>query len=295
MSLADPAPWLLLVAGAHLGFQLTVDLVVYPALGEVAPERWDRRPRRPLAPDHAGGGRWSTCRSCWCSAGRRSPSRATVGTWVAVAGGPARRGHDRGGGGADPRPAARRPTRRAGRPCSPGSARADRVRTVGAVVCVVGRRAARRAEPASGPAAGDHPDQARRRPARGRCRSAGRADGGLQRRRTAWGRSPACAPCRSGRPAPRRTTSRAGSGRAVGHPVRCSRSWPAARIASAPRRAGPPLVDERAAPAGRRGRRTRRPTTAGIGSSGHGGLPRLLGVVDELVGRRAVGVGRGRA
>ena len=40
MGLGDPAPWLLLVAAAHLGFQLTVDLVVYPALGEVGPDAW---------------------------------------------------------------------------------------------------------------------------------------------------------------------------------------------------------------------------------------------------------------
>ena len=42
MSLSDPAPWLLLAAGLHLGFQLTVDLVVYPALGEVGPYAWPR-------------------------------------------------------------------------------------------------------------------------------------------------------------------------------------------------------------------------------------------------------------
>ena len=50
MTLADPAPWLLLVAAAHLGFQVTVDLVVYPALGEVPREAWfvahDRHSRR---------------------------------------------------------------------------------------------------------------------------------------------------------------------------------------------------------------------------------------------------------
>ncbi|WP_224276119.1 hypothetical protein [Nocardioides lacusdianchii] len=50
MSLAEPAPWLLLVAAAHLGFQLTVDLVVYPALGDVPREAWtvahDRHSRR---------------------------------------------------------------------------------------------------------------------------------------------------------------------------------------------------------------------------------------------------------
>ena len=50
MTLAEPAPWLLLVAAAHLGFQLTVDLVVYPALGEVPDAGWaaahDRHSRR---------------------------------------------------------------------------------------------------------------------------------------------------------------------------------------------------------------------------------------------------------
>jgi hypothetical protein len=37
---SDPAPWLLLVAAAHLGFQLTVTLVVYPALGEAPEDQW---------------------------------------------------------------------------------------------------------------------------------------------------------------------------------------------------------------------------------------------------------------
>lgn len=36
----SPATWLLVVAAVHAGFQLTVDLVVYPALAEVDPERW---------------------------------------------------------------------------------------------------------------------------------------------------------------------------------------------------------------------------------------------------------------
>lgn len=36
------APWLVLAAGAHLGFQLTVTLVVYPALADVSPDRWSR-------------------------------------------------------------------------------------------------------------------------------------------------------------------------------------------------------------------------------------------------------------
>ncbi|MFC7489986.1 MULTISPECIES: hypothetical protein [unclassified Knoellia] len=36
------APWLVLAAGAHLGFQLTVTLVVYPALADVSPDQWSR-------------------------------------------------------------------------------------------------------------------------------------------------------------------------------------------------------------------------------------------------------------
>lgn len=50
MTLGDPAPWLLLVAAVHLGFQLTVDLVVYPALRDAPFARWsqthDRHSRR---------------------------------------------------------------------------------------------------------------------------------------------------------------------------------------------------------------------------------------------------------
>ena len=42
MSLTDPAPWLLLVAAAHLGFQATVTVMVYPALRDVAPDDWTR-------------------------------------------------------------------------------------------------------------------------------------------------------------------------------------------------------------------------------------------------------------
>ncbi|CAN7191327.1 hypothetical protein [Knoellia sp. LjRoot47] len=34
--------WLVLAAGAHLGFQLTVTLVAYPALADVPPDRWAR-------------------------------------------------------------------------------------------------------------------------------------------------------------------------------------------------------------------------------------------------------------
>jgi hypothetical protein len=40
VSLTDPSTWLLLVAAAHLGFQLTVSLVVYPALREVDADAW---------------------------------------------------------------------------------------------------------------------------------------------------------------------------------------------------------------------------------------------------------------
>ena len=36
------ADWLVLASGAHLGFQLTVTLVVYPALADVGPGRWAR-------------------------------------------------------------------------------------------------------------------------------------------------------------------------------------------------------------------------------------------------------------
>ncbi len=53
MSLTDPEVWLLVVAAAHLGFQLTVSLVVYPALREVGADAWpaahERHSRR-IAP-----------------------------------------------------------------------------------------------------------------------------------------------------------------------------------------------------------------------------------------------------
>ena len=53
MSLTDPSTWLLVVAGAHLGFQLTVSLVVYPALREVDADAWSvahERHSRRIAP-----------------------------------------------------------------------------------------------------------------------------------------------------------------------------------------------------------------------------------------------------
>jgi len=50
---AAPTTWLLLVAAAHLGFQLTVAAVVYPALREVGDEAWSgahERHSRRIAP-----------------------------------------------------------------------------------------------------------------------------------------------------------------------------------------------------------------------------------------------------
>jgi hypothetical protein len=136
MTLSDPTPWLLLVAGAHLGFQLTIDLVVYPALGEVADDRWtaahERHSRRvtPLVavvyPSLLGV-------LCWSAAAE--PGEA--GTWLAVAGGAlamvataavAAPLHGRLGSAteADRRALLRR------------LAVTDRVRTAGAAVCVLG-------------------------------------------------------------------------------------------------------------------------------------------------------------
>lgn len=38
--MSDWGPWLLVTAALHLGFQLTVTVVVYPALADVAEDRW---------------------------------------------------------------------------------------------------------------------------------------------------------------------------------------------------------------------------------------------------------------
>jgi hypothetical protein len=132
----DPAGWLLLVAGAHLGFQLTVDLVVYPALRDVGPDAWPRA--------HAAHSRRITpvvglvyvplvLVLGWAAV----VEPGDVGTWVAVAGGLLAVGttaavaapiHGRlSSVGEDQRTALL--VRLAG---------ADRVRTLGAVVCVVG-------------------------------------------------------------------------------------------------------------------------------------------------------------
>ena len=122
----------------HLGFQLTVDLVVYPALGEVPREAWfvahDRHSRRitPVValiyPPLVAGPRLD---ARGASRRRRAPGsrwRAGCSPW------------------ARPPPSRRRPTAGCRRPPTPSGRvlmrrldRADRVRTVGAVVCVVGR------------------------------------------------------------------------------------------------------------------------------------------------------------
>ena len=136
MSLADPAPWLLLVAGAHLGFQLTIDLVVYPALGEVDGDRWtaahERHSRR-VTPVVAAVYPPLVLLLAWTVVARPGE----VGTWVAVAGGlvavattaaVAAPTHGRlSSATTDDRSALLRRLDRA-----------DRVRTLGALVCAVG-------------------------------------------------------------------------------------------------------------------------------------------------------------
>lgn len=136
MSPTDPALWLLLVAAAHLGFQLTVDLVVYPALGEVPPAAWasahEGHSRR-IVPLVAALYPPLVLLLCWVVV----TEPQAVGTWLAVAGGllsvvttasVAAPAHGR----LSSVPAADRPAlmRRLDR--------ADRVRTVGALLCVVG-------------------------------------------------------------------------------------------------------------------------------------------------------------
>lgn len=136
MDLADPAPWLLLVAAAHLGFQLTVDLVVYPALADVSEGAWatahDRHSRR-IVPLVAALYPPLVLLLGWAVV----VEPRSAGAWLAVAGGLLSVGTTA---------AVAAPTH--GRLSSVGAAdrpalmrrldRADRVRSVGAVVCVVG-------------------------------------------------------------------------------------------------------------------------------------------------------------
>lgn len=136
MSLADPAPWLLLVAAAHLGFQLTVDLVVYPALGDVPPDAWsaahERHSRRitpvvaAIYPPLVGVLGWAVL-----------DDPGSPGSWLALAGGTlavvttaavAAPTHGRlSSAEPDARPGLVRRLDRA-----------DRIRTVGALACVAG-------------------------------------------------------------------------------------------------------------------------------------------------------------
>ena len=88
MSPTDPAPWLLLAASLHLGFQLTITMVAYPALVEVPPGGWarahDRHSRR-IVPLVAAIYPALVVVLAWTLVAEpRSP-----GTWVALAGGAA--------------------------------------------------------------------------------------------------------------------------------------------------------------------------------------------------------------
>ena len=136
MSLTDPALWLLVVAAAHLGFQATVDLVVYPALGDVPPDAWEsahERHSRRILPLVAALYPALVLLLGWTVVSE--PQAA--GAWLALAGGllsvgttaiVAAPAHGRlSSVGAAERPALMRRLDRA-----------DRVRTVGALVCLVG-------------------------------------------------------------------------------------------------------------------------------------------------------------
>jgi hypothetical protein len=125
---------LLLVAAAHLGFQLTVSLVVYPALREVDDGAWpvahERHARR-IAPLVGAIYVPLVLVLAWTAA---TEPRA-AGTWLALVGGAlsvvtttviAAPLHGRLGGAAE-RPQLLRDL-----------SRADRIRTVGAAACVAG-------------------------------------------------------------------------------------------------------------------------------------------------------------
>lgn len=137
MSPTDPTPWLLLVAAAHLGFQATVTVLVYPALREVAPDDWARghaQHSRRIVPLVAVLYLPLVALLAWAAMGHP----AEPGTWLAVAGGVLSVGttaavaaplHGRLGG-AVSRDDRARLTRRL--------LAADRVRTAGALLCVAG-------------------------------------------------------------------------------------------------------------------------------------------------------------
>jgi hypothetical protein len=132
----EPAPWLLLVAAVHLGFQLTVDLVVYPALGEAPEDRWDEahaRHSRRIAPLVGLLYVPLVLLLGWTLA----VETRTGGTWLAAAGGAlavvttaalAAPVHGR----LSAVPAAERPD------LLRALGRADRIRTVAAAVCLAG-------------------------------------------------------------------------------------------------------------------------------------------------------------
>jgi hypothetical protein len=133
---ASPATWLLLVAAAHLGFQLTVAVVVYPALREVGDEAWPAahaRHARRIAPLVGVLYVPLVLALAWAAASEPYAG----GTWLALAGGAlsvvttavlAAPMHGR----LATVPAAERPE------LLGALGRADLIRTVGAVVCLVG-------------------------------------------------------------------------------------------------------------------------------------------------------------
>ena len=134
MSLADPSTWLLLVAAAHLGFQLTVSLAVYPALREVDADAWpvahERHSRR-IAP--LVGALYVPLVLVLASAAVAEPEAS--GTWLALVGGAlsvvttaaiAAPLHGRLGTAADRGELLR------------ALGQADVIRTIGAAVCLVG-------------------------------------------------------------------------------------------------------------------------------------------------------------
>jgi hypothetical protein len=133
---ASPTTWLLLVAAAHLGFQLTVAVVVYPALREVGDEAWPgahARHSRRIAPLVGLLYVPLVLALAWATASEPHAG----GTWLALAGGAlsvvttavlAAPMHGR----LATVPAAERPE------LLGALGRADLIRTVGAVVCLVG-------------------------------------------------------------------------------------------------------------------------------------------------------------